>query len=85
MKTKRQTENTRFVQSVGERTPEICHGYSENRQDVWDADLCVGKRHGGSEKTMSFLTVIHQAFLAKVGSLVTSFLRNLRQRSGQVG
>jgi len=44
MKTKRQTENARFVQSVGERTPESFQGCSENRQDVRDADLRVGQR-----------------------------------------
>lgn len=28
---------------------------SENRQDVWDTDLCVGKRQGGGEETVSFV------------------------------
>ena len=37
------------------RTPESCQGGSQNRQDVWDADLRVGKRQGGGEETLRFL------------------------------
>ena len=38
------------------RTPPGCQGGSKNRQDVWDADLRVGKRQGGGKETLSFLT-----------------------------
>lgn len=36
------------------RTPQSCQGGSKNRQDVWDADLRVGKRQGGGKETVNF-------------------------------
>jgi hypothetical protein len=66
MKTKRQTENARFVQSVGGRTPEICYGCSEKRQDVRDADLRVGKWQRGGEETVKLLTSPHWIFISPI-------------------
>lgn len=45
------------------RTPPSGQGSSENRQDVWDADLCVGKRQGGDEETLSFLATANRVSL----------------------
>ncbi len=46
------------------RTPSGCQGGSENRQDVWDADLRVGRRQGGGKETLSIRAIARQAFLA---------------------
>ena len=37
-------------------TAPSCQGCSENCQNVWHTDLCVGKRQGGGEETLSFQT-----------------------------
>ena len=36
------------------RTPLSGQGSSEDRQDVWDADLRVGKRQSGGKETLNF-------------------------------
>lgn len=48
------------------RTPPSRQGGSENRQDVWDADLRVGKRQGGGEEALNFLTIVHQSILTNI-------------------
>ncbi len=39
------------------RIPPSRQGGPENRQDVRDTDLCVGKRQSGGQETVSFLNL----------------------------
>lgn len=41
------------------RTAQRCQSSSQNRQDVWDTDLRVGKRQGGGEETVNRVTTVH--------------------------
>ena len=49
---KKQTPQCPFL-SRRTRAPESCHGGSQDRPDVWHADLCVEERQGrGKEAVM---------------------------------
>lgn len=60
------------------RTPSSGQGGSENRQDVWHANLCVGKRQGGGEETLRSL-IYHTPGLSHVccHQLLKSFDKDL--------
>ncbi len=79
-KVPRKKETKAFTEAVGRALRRAAKA-ARNRQDVWDADLCVGKWQGGGKETLRSGSITHQVFLTDVGGLVTSFFQILRQRS----
>lgn len=80
MKTRRQTENTRFIQSVGRALRRAAKAARKTAKMVWHTHLRVGKRQGGGKETLSF-GLSSTRSLVDAARPTAKFLQLLRQRS----
>ena len=62
-KVTRNKETKAFSEAVGRVLRRAAKAARKTAKDVWDADLRVGKRQGGGQEALNFLTVPIQTFI----------------------
>jgi len=72
-KATRKKETKAFSEAVGRALRRAAKAARKTAKDVWDADLCMGKRQGSGEETLSFLPIVHQICTTSFESFTSQY------------